>query len=93
MRGLAKAENVVMKISGLGMMDRLWTVESLRPWVLRSIEAFGADRVVFGTNWPVDRMFSSYPDLINAYAKIISGFTREKQLAMFSYNAEKLFRI
>jgi predicted TIM-barrel fold metal-dependent hydrolase len=38
-------------------------------------------------------MFSSYPDLINAYAKIISGFTREEQLAMFSYNAEKLFRI
>jgi predicted TIM-barrel fold metal-dependent hydrolase len=90
---LAKAENVVMKISGLGMMDRLWTVESLRPWVLGSIEAFGADRVVFGTNWPVDRMFSSYPDLINAYAKIISGFSRQEQLAMFSHNAEKLFRL
>jgi predicted TIM-barrel fold metal-dependent hydrolase len=92
-RALAKADNVVMKISGLGMMDRLWTVESLRPWVLGSIEAFGVHRVVFGTNWPVDRMFSSYPDLINAYANIISGFTRDEQLAMFSRNAEKLFRI
>ena len=68
MRALARADNVVMKISGLGMMDRLWTVESIRPWVLGSIEAFGVDRVVFGSNWPVDRMFSSYPDLINAYA-------------------------
>ena len=93
MRALAKAENVVMKISGLGMMDRLWTVESLRPWVLGSIEAFGVRRVVFGTNWPVDRMFSSYPDLINAYANIISGFTKDEQLAMFSRNAERLFRI
>jgi predicted TIM-barrel fold metal-dependent hydrolase len=93
MRALAKSDNVVMKISGLGMMDRLWTVESLRPWVLGSIEAFGVDRVVFGTNWPVDRMFSSYPDLINAYANIISVFTRDEQLAMFSRNAEKLFRI
>jgi len=93
MRALAKADNVVMKISGLGMMDRLWTIESLRPWVLGSIEAFGVDRVVFGTNWPVDRMFSSYPDLVNAYAKIISGFTGDEQLAMFSRNAEKLFRI
>ncbi len=92
-RALAKADNVVMKISGLGMMDRLWTVESLRPWVLGSIEAFGVRRVVFGTNWPVDRMFSSYPDLINAYANIISGFTKDEQLAMFSRNAEKLFRI
>ena len=93
MRALAKADNVVMKISGLGMMDRRWTVESLRPWVLGSIEAFGVDRVVFGTNWPVDRMFSSYPDLINAYAAIISGFSRDEQMAMFSRNAEKLFRI
>jgi predicted TIM-barrel fold metal-dependent hydrolase len=93
MRKLARADNVVMKISGLGMMDRLWTVASLRPWVLRSIEAFGVDRVVFGTNWPVDRMFSSYPDLINAYATIISGFTKDEQTAMFSRNAERLFRI
>jgi predicted TIM-barrel fold metal-dependent hydrolase len=93
MRALARADNVVMKISGLGMMDRLWTIDSLRPWVLGSIEAFGVGRVVFGTNWPVDRMFSSYPDLVNAYAKIISGFTRDEQLAMFSHNAEKLFRI
>ena len=65
----------------------------LRPWVLGCIEAFGADRVVFGTNWPVDRMFSSYPDLINAYAKIISGFAQDEQMAMFSGNAERLFRI
>ena len=69
-----------MKISGLGMCDPLWTVESIRPYVLGSIEAFGVDRVVFGTNWPVDRMFSSYPDVINAYAEIISGFSRDEQI-------------
>ena len=93
MRALARAENVVMKISGLGMMDRRWTIDSLRPWVLGSIEAFGVDRVVFGTNWPVDRMFSSYPDLINAYAAIIGGFSKDEQTKMFSRNAERLFRI
>jgi hypothetical protein len=38
-------------------------------------------------------MFSSYPDLINAYAEIISGFTGDEQVAMFSGNAERLFRI
>ena len=78
---MAEAPNVVMKISGLGMGDPLWTVESIRPYVLGCIEAFGADRVVFGTNWPVDRMFSSYPDLINAYAEIISGFSRDEQVS------------
>jgi predicted TIM-barrel fold metal-dependent hydrolase len=82
-----------MKISGLGMCDPRWTVDSIRPYVLGSIEAFGSDRVVFGSNWPVDRMFSSYPDVINAYAEIISGFPHAEQVAMFSGNAEKLFRI
>ncbi len=90
---MAQSSNVTMKISGLGMRDPLWTVESLRPYVLGSIDAFGVDRVVFGTNWPVDRMFSSYPDVINAYAEIIAGFTRDEQIKMFSGNAERLFRI
>jgi len=90
---LARADNVVMKISGLGMMDRRWTVESLKPFVLGAIEAFGVKRVVFGTNWPVDRMFSSYPDLVDAYRTIISSFTRGEQMAMFSKNAETYFRI
>jgi predicted TIM-barrel fold metal-dependent hydrolase len=90
---MAKAPNVTMKISGLGMCDPLWTVASIRPYVLGSIDAFGVDRVVFGTNWPVDRMFSSYPDVVNAYAEIISSFTREEQTKMFSGNAERIFRI
>ena len=90
---MAEAPNVMMKVSGLGMCDPLWTVGSIRPFVLGSIEAFGTGRVVFGTNWPVDRMFSSYPDVINAYATIIAGFTQAEQVALFSGNAERIFRI
>jgi predicted TIM-barrel fold metal-dependent hydrolase len=90
---MAKAPNTIMKVSGLGMCDPLWTVDSIRPYVLGSIETFGTDRIVFGTNWPVDRMFSSYPDVVNAYAAIISGFSRDEQVAMFSGNAERIFRI
>jgi predicted TIM-barrel fold metal-dependent hydrolase len=92
-RKMAKAPNAIMKISGLGMGDPQWTVESIRPYVLGSIETFGVDRVVFGSNWPLDRMFSSYPDVINAYAEIISGFSRDEQVKMFSGNAERIFRI
>ena len=93
MKELAEVPTIHMKVSGLGMCDPRWTVESIRPWVLSSIEIFGPGRIVFGTNWPVDRMYSSYPDLINAYAEIISGFSTDEQTAMFSRNAEALFRI
>ncbi|MBM3945309.1 MAG: hypothetical protein FJ317_07480, partial [SAR202 cluster bacterium] len=76
---LARAENVVCKISGLGIYDPNWTVESIRPWVLACIEAFGPSRCIFATNWPVDRLYSSYDTLVDAYAKIIAGFTPDEQ--------------
>ena len=90
---LSEAENVVCKISGLGMCDWNWTVDSVRPWVLHCIEAFGPERCIFATNWPVDRLFSSYDVLIDAYTQIISGFSRDEQTAMFAGNAQKLYRI
>jgi predicted TIM-barrel fold metal-dependent hydrolase len=90
---LAEASNVVIKISGLGMCDNDWTVDSIRPWVLTCIETFGVERSFFGTNWPVDRLFSSYPDVVDAYAEIIKDFSHEEQTALFSGNAERIFRI
>tara|TARA_Y100000588_G_scaffold390762_1_gene497183 strand:+ start:1224 stop:2096 length:873 start_codon:yes stop_codon:yes gene_type:complete len=90
---LAEAENIICKISGLGMADQQWTTDSIRPWVLSCIEAFGPDRCVFATNWPVDKLFSDYNTVINAYTEIISEFSKSEQIAMFSANAEKLYRI
>jgi predicted TIM-barrel fold metal-dependent hydrolase len=93
LRDFAQAPNTVVKVSGLGMCDPKWTADSLRPWVLTCIEAFGVDRSFFGTNWPVDRLFSSYGDVVNAYVELIADFTREEQVALFSANAERIFRI
>ena len=90
---LAEAPNVVIKISGLGMGDHDWTVDSFRPWVLTCIETFGVERSFFGTNWPVDRLYSSYGDVLDAYEEIIKGFSRDEQVALFSGNAERIFRV
>ena len=72
---MAAHDNIVVKISGLGMRDRSWTVESIRPFVLEAIEAFGVERCMFGTNWPVDRLYSDLPTLADAYRTIIAGFS------------------
>ncbi|TDC97649.1 amidohydrolase [Actinomadura sp. 7K507] len=93
MRDLAKAPNVVVKISGLGQADHRWTVSSLRPWVLECVEAFGTGRAFFGSNWPVDRLYSSYGDIVNAYAEIIAEFTEDERHALFHGNAERIFRL
>ena len=93
LQSLAEAPNVVMKISGLGMCDPQWTTDSFRPWVLTCIETFGVERSFFGSNWPVDRLYSSYGDVVDAYAEIISGFSPDEQVALFSGIAERIFRI
>jgi predicted TIM-barrel fold metal-dependent hydrolase len=92
MRSMAEAPNTACKISGLGMVDQRWTVESLRPWVLGCIEAFGVDRCMFATNWPVDRLFSSYGDVVAAYREIVAELTAEEQRKLFVDNARRWYR-
>ena len=89
----ATADNIICKISGLGMADHRWTAESIRPYVLGCIDAFGVERSLFATNWPVDGLFSSYAALLVAYAEIATDFTPAEQRALFSQNAETLYRI
>ena len=93
MAAAAACENVRWKISGLAMSDQNWTVDSIRRWALASIETFGVDRCIFGTNWPVDWLWSDYDRLLDAYTAIIGGFSRDEQEALFAKNAEELYRI
>ena len=90
MRTVAEAENTWC-ISGLG---RTITGRSRASGVgCECIEAFGPKRCFFGTNWPVDRLYSTYDTLIDAYTEIVSDFSTEEKTDMFSRNAERLYRI
>lgn len=91
MRSLAEADNVACKISGLGMRDPRWTVGSIRPWILESIEAFGVERCMFASNWPVDRLFSSYTDVVDAYHEIVADHSDAERQALFSGTARKYY--
>ena len=93
METAAQAENVICKISGLGMGDNAWTVDSIRPYVLHCIETFGVERSLFATNWPVDSLWSSYAAIVDAYDEITSDFTDDERAALFSGNTERLYRI
>ena len=89
----ASCDNIRWKISGLAMGDHDWTVDSIRLYVLTSIETFGVDRCFFATNWPVDWLWSGYDAVVDAYTEIVSDFSPDEQAALFSKNAEELYRI
>jgi predicted TIM-barrel fold metal-dependent hydrolase len=92
---LAEADNVACKVSGLGMVDHAWSLDSIRPWVLHCVEAFGVDRTMFGTNWPVDILYSTYLEQVDAYRIVIAeaGYSRADQEKMLYRNAERFYRL
>jgi predicted TIM-barrel fold metal-dependent hydrolase len=93
MRRLAEAPNVAVKISGLGVGNPGWTTESIRPLVLDTIEAFGIGRCVVASNFPVDRLTSSYAAIFEAFRAITASFSTEERRALFHDNAVRLYRI
>lgn len=90
---LAGADNVACKISGLGMGDHRWTVASIRPYVETAIEAFGTDRCLFASNFPVDKLFSTYAELWDAYRAITADWSITERRKLFHDNAQRFYRL
>jgi predicted TIM-barrel fold metal-dependent hydrolase len=90
---LAQAPNIACKISGIGMICHSANVATLRPWVMHCIEAFGTDRAMFATNWPVERLYSDYETLITAYRTVTEHFTEHERARLFRDNAEAIYRL
>lgn len=91
MRKLAEADNVACKISGLGMGDFTWTTETIRPYVEAAIEIFGVDRCMFASNFPVDKLFSSYDAIFDAFKTITAAYPKSDRMKLFHDNAEKFY--
>ena len=69
LKSLAEAPQVSIKISGLPMMDKNWTVEKIKPFVLGAIEIMGVDRCMFSSNFSVDKIMTDYSRLWAANAE------------------------
>ncbi len=93
LENLAKLPNAVCKVSGLGMFNPDWTVEDLKPIVLTVIDIFSPDRVMFGSNFPVDKLYRPYADYWGAYDQLTTGFCETERRAMFADNARHFYRL
>lgn len=93
LRTLSACPNVVIKLSGYGMTDNFWTVDRLKPYVIEPIEYFGADRAMFASNFPVDRLMSSYARLWQAYDVLTQYASSTEREALFWGTASRVYRI
>ena len=93
MQALAQQPNVAVKISGLAMLDWQWTIESLRPFVLQTLDIFGTERCLFASNFPVDRLFGSFARQYGAYQSLTATLSPTERAQLFASNAERIYRI
>lgn len=90
---LARQPNVVVKASGYDAVDPSWAQPGYAEYVLTLLEAFGVDRVLFGSNFPVDRRTISYRALVDATLAVTQGLTADERDRLFCRNTARVYRI
>jgi L-fuconolactonase len=93
LRQLAKRENVWCKLSGMVTEAdwHLWTSEQLRPYAETVLEAFGAHRVMFGSDWPVCLVACDYARWHEVAADFISALSSDEQALIWGQNAREAY--
>ena len=64
-----------------------------KPYIETCIEAFGAKRGMFESNFPVDRFGSTYVTLWNAFKRLAKNYSADEKTALFSGTASKVYRV
>jgi L-fuconolactonase len=103
---LAKRPNVFVKLGGLGMPicgfdfhrrdpkpDSAELAEAWRPYIETCIEAFGPERSMFESNFPVDRASCDYATLWNALKRTASGASVDEKALLFRDTARRFYRL
>jgi predicted TIM-barrel fold metal-dependent hydrolase len=106
MAALAKSENVFVKLGGLAMpfcgfdsclADPPASSEQLarewKPYIEACIEAFGVERCMFESNFPVDAVTCDYATLWNAFKRIAASYSPSEKAALFAGTAANFYRL
>lgn len=95
LKQLAEFDNVVCKISGIitEADPSTWTPEQIIPYVTETIEAFGIDRVMFGSDWPVVRLAGSFTSWVSTLESAIGGLSNDEKQKLLMDNAIRAYRI
>ncbi|SFC47086.1 amidohydrolase family protein [Streptomyces aidingensis] len=94
-RRLAARPNTVCKLSGMVTEAdwHRWTVAGLRPYAEVVLEAFGPERLMFGSDWPVCRLAGGYRRVLAAARELTEGLAPAERDAVFAGTAARVYRL
>lgn len=95
MGAVARYPNVVVKVSGLGTAsDRdTWSAADTKPYIDFAINTFGADRLMFGSDWPVCTLAGDYAKVWNETNTALADQPQSVKDAIFGGTAQRIYRI
>lgn len=93
MTRFAALPNVCMKFSGFGMFKPDWRIDDIRPYVETSLDLFGSNRCMVGSNFPVDSLYGSYDRIWNAVDEITSSLGTDERAYIFRETARNFYRL
>jgi predicted TIM-barrel fold metal-dependent hydrolase len=89
---LAKQPNVVSKLSGLGTFIHRNDPDHIARICTETVGIFGPSRCLYGSNFPIEKLWSTYPDLIGAYRDTFASSSAQDQADIFRNTAERVYR-
>ena len=95
MRELASLPNCSCKISGVVTEASVnsWTLDDVKPYVLHTLEIFDEDRVVFGSDWPVVTLASSYTRWVDTLDDLTGDLSEHAKRKLWHDNARRFYRL
>jgi predicted TIM-barrel fold metal-dependent hydrolase len=90
---LAAQPNVVCKLSGLGTFLHRNDAAHIADMVRQSVGMFGAERCLFGSNFPIEKLWTGYADLVAAHHAAAAELSEAQRSAIFHETAKRVYRI
>ena len=90
---MAAFPNLHVKISGLGMYSQGITYAQARQVIRDTIQIFGVERTIYGSNFPLEKLHASYADFLGIYRTVLSEYTEAEQRAVLHDNAVKFYKL
>jgi L-fuconolactonase len=92
LRRFASHENVMCKLSGLVTEAAAhWTLDDLRPVTERLLTVFGAERLIFGSDWPVCTLRATYSQWLAASEQLLAHLSVQQRAAIYGGNAGRMY--
>jgi predicted TIM-barrel fold metal-dependent hydrolase len=93
MMALAECPNVNVKLSGLGTFVHACRAEVMGPIVRAAVAMFGADRCFYGSNFPIEKLWTDYDTLYRTFRNTIAHLSESEQVAILHDTAARLHRV